>query len=113
MEVLVEDEHNMLRVVENCTSQLFSQHLEDYADNAAMIRGLDKKEGTVQEEVTHNPHVPELLSIQVPAVLNNSLDPRLSSILRVTHDHSHCTQRLDHTYRTQNSSNSSAHTPHS
>ena len=80
----------LLRLVEERTSQLFSQHLEDYADslgrdNAAMIRGLDKKEGMVQEEVTHNPHVPELLSIQVPAVLNNSLDPRLSSILRVTH----------------------------
>ena len=85
---------HLLRLVEERTSQLFSQHLEDYADslerdNAAMIRGLDKKEGTVQEEVTHNPHVPELLSIQVPAVLNNSLDPRLSSILRVTHSHSH------------------------
>ena len=82
---------HLLRLVEERTSQLFSQHLEDYADslgrdNAAMIRGLDKKEGTVQEdEVTHNPHAPELLSIQVPAVLNNSLDPRLSSILRVTH----------------------------
>ena len=58
----------MLRVVEECTLQLSSQHLEDYADNFGgdngttcwqMERGLvavtvskDKKERTAQEEVS-------------------------------------------------------------
>ena len=58
----------MLRVVEECTLQLSSQHLEDYADNFGgdngttcwqMERGLaavavskDKKERTAQEEIS-------------------------------------------------------------